>query len=330
MLKALHRLNPANKGDSFNETKDCPRPRLSRDRRKAGGTLKDVVPISATFALEAEDLKVLGPMFDDMSFPASTRAKAWRTYGDELGVDLVCDFRDAVEVACREAGVEDEDIETLAEGVDQAAVIALAEELSKTLSAGNEPARAKAVDRVPATILKYAKLTTEVLLPEQASALIGQLPRSEHLKSLGRTGLDPRISIIPVGGIGNMPAFVALMGRRLDVRALVDGAETARVTEKVRSAAKAVNIAPERIVVIGEMDGLPATADIEDLFTVKDYLWLYSRSVGPITEADLPATPEPILRRLMMARARKRQEETFDHALPAQAELCQVRSIDVA
>lgn len=82
-----------------------------------------------------------------------------------------------MEVACREAGVEDEDIEALAEGADQAAVIALAKELSKTLSAGNEPARAKAVGRVPATILKYAKLTTEVLSPEQERTLIGQLPR---------------------------------------------------------------------------------------------------------------------------------------------------------
>lgn len=76
VLKALHRLNPANNRDTFNETKDYPRPRLSRDRRKAGGTLKNVVPISATFVLEAEDVKVLSPMFDDVSFPASTRVKA--------------------------------------------------------------------------------------------------------------------------------------------------------------------------------------------------------------------------------------------------------------
>lgn len=107
------------------------------------------------------------------------------------------------------------------------------------------------------------------------------------------------------------------MGRRLDVRALVDGAETARVIDKVRNAAKAVGIADERIVVIGEMSGLHPTADIEDLFTVKDYLWLYNKAISPLTETDLPPTPEPILRRLKVTRIQKGQEGEFDHALPA-------------
>jgi energy-coupling factor transporter ATP-binding protein EcfA2 len=590
VLKALHRLNPANNRDSFNETKDYPRPRLSRDRRQAGGTLKDVAPIRVTFVLEEADVKTLSPAFDDVSFPASTRVNAWRNYGGQLGVELTCDLRDVVEAACREAGVEDEDLVALAdesdaEESDQAAVITAAKELAKALAAGNNPARAQAVDRVPKIILKYSKLTIEALSQDQVEALVGRLPRffyfsqyellkgecdlnllaervaansleegdetmlsllslagegprdfldeeydsrkaelqaasmelsqqvfkywkqndalsvafdtdmpvisrdpasnletrhrvlkielrderhgvetnfstrsagfqwffsflaafnayqardervivlldepgtslhgeaqgdflryifgelgqkqqvlytthsqhmidptryetmraihdratranpdlgvvitpvslsadrntilpveaalgytvakhlffgsgphlavegggdfvfltqmSERLISLGRTGLDPRVSIIPVGGIGNMPAFVALMGRRLDVRALIDGAETARVTEKVRNAAKAVNMAPQRVVVIGEIDDLPATADIEDLFTVKDYLWLYSRAVENIAEADLPATPEPILRRLMVARTQRGQDEAFDHAPPA-------------
>lgn len=581
VLKALHRLNPANNPDFFNETKDYPRRYLARDRRKAGGTLDDVAPISASFALEDEDVDVLAGTFGDVSFPPSTRVKAQRTYGGELQVDVVCDFRDAVEAACREAGVEEEDIQVLAEETDQTAVIAAAGELAKTLTS----ARGKAVGRVPAALTKYAPLITEGLSKDQEQAVLDQLPRffyfsdyellkgecdlndlaervkvgelsegdetmlsllslagegpedfleeeydsrkaelqaasielsqqvfeywkqndaltvvfdtdmpvvgtesgtgyeirhrilkielrderhgvdtnfatrsagfqwffsflaafssyqdkpervvvlldepgtslhgeaqgdflryifgelaqeqqvlytthsqhmidptryetmravhdratraqpelgvvitpvslsadrhtilpveaalgytvakhlffgsgphlaveggsdfvfltrmSEHLTGMERTGLDPRVSIIAVGGIGNMPAFVALMGRRLDVRALVDGAETSRVVGKVRKAAKAVNVADQRIVVIGEMDGLPATGDIEDLFTTKDYLWLYSKAVEPIAEADLPSTPEPILRRLNVARIQKGQEGDFDHALPA-------------
>lgn len=36
--------------------------------------------------------------------------------------------------------------------------------------------------------------------------------------------LEPKARrLIPVGGITNMPAFVALMGRRLEVSVLVDG-----------------------------------------------------------------------------------------------------------
>src|ERR1700722_2090383 len=104
VLKALHRLNPANNRDVFNETKDYPRRHLARDRRNAGGTLEGMVPVSASFVLEEDDIDVLASAFGGVSFPPSARAKAWRTYGDELGVDLICDFRDAVVAACREAG----------------------------------------------------------------------------------------------------------------------------------------------------------------------------------------------------------------------------------
>jgi energy-coupling factor transporter ATP-binding protein EcfA2 len=581
VLKALHRLNPANNPDSFNETKDYPRRYLARDRRKAGGSLDDVAPISASFVLEAEDVDALAAVFEDVSFPSSTRVEAWRTYGGELGVDLVCDFRDAVVAACREAGAEEEDIEVLAAQEDREAVVAAARDLAKTLTA----ARGKAAGRVPAALAKYTALINQGLSGEQEEAVLDRLPRffyfsnyellngecdlnelaqrvkagelsegdetmlsllslagegpgdfleeeydsrkaelqaasmelsqqvfkywkqndalivvfdtdmpivgiesqtgqeirhrilkielrddrhgvetnfstrsagfqwffsflaafssyqdkpdrivvlldepgtslhgeaqgdflryifgelaqtqqvlytthsqhmidptryetmravhdratreepelgvvitpvslsadrntilpveaalgytvakhlffgsgphtavegssdfvfltqmSEHLVSRGRTGLDPRVSIIPVGGIGNMPAFVALMGRRLDVRALVDGAETLKVIDKVRNAAKAAGIADHRIVVVGEMRPLPATADIEDLFTVKDYLWLYSHAASPLVETDLPPTPEPILRRLKVTRIQNGQEGEFDHALPA-------------
>jgi len=150
------------------------------------------------------------------------------------------------------------------------------------------------------------------LAVEGSSDFIFLTRLSEHLISLGRRGLDPKLSIIPVGGAGNMPAFIAIMGRRLDVRALIDGAESAATSKKVAAAAKAAGISLDKIVVLGQLDGLPPTADVEDLFTTKDYLWLYNRGVEPITEADLPATPEPILRRLSQA-----GHANFDLAKPA-------------
>lgn len=151
------------------------------------------------------------------------------------------------------------------------------------------------------------------LAVEGSSDFIFLLQMSTHLRGLGRTGLDPRLSIIPVGGVGNMPAYVALMGRRLDVRALVDGAETKGAVKKVRAAAEALGIEPRKIVALGELDGLPATADIEDLFSVKDYLWLYALAGHtPISESDLPATSEPILRRIISIRG-----DDFDHSFPA-------------
>ncbi|KXK59249.1 hypothetical protein AWW66_25185 [Micromonospora rosaria] len=149
------------------------------------------------------------------------------------------------------------------------------------------------------------------LAVEGSSDFVFLIRMSAHLTALARTGLDPRISIIPVGGATNMPAFVALFGRRLDVRALVDGAETNKVSTKIRQAAEAVGVDQHKIVILGETPGLPNTADIEDLFTVKDYLWLYTRTLSTLNEADLPQTPEPILRRISKVRG------DFDHAGPA-------------
>ncbi|WP_420118119.1 ATP-dependent nuclease [Micromonospora sp.] len=149
------------------------------------------------------------------------------------------------------------------------------------------------------------------LAVEGSSDFVFLIRMSAHLTGLGRTGLDPRISIIPVGGATNMPAFVALFGRRLDVRALVDGAETSKVSTKIRQAAEAAGVDQHKIVILGETPDLPNTADIEDLFTVKDYLWLYARTLSTLDEADLPQTPEPILRRISKVRG------DFDHAGPA-------------
>ncbi|MEV5823008.1 AAA family ATPase [Micromonospora haikouensis] len=149
------------------------------------------------------------------------------------------------------------------------------------------------------------------LAVEGSSDFVFLIRMSAHLTALGRNGLDPRMSIIPVGGATNMPAFVALFGRRLDVRALVDGAETNKVSTKIRQAAEAVGVDQHKIVILGETPGLPNTADIEDLFTVKDYLWLYTRTLSTLDEADLPQTPEPILRRISKVRG------DFDHAGPA-------------
>lgn len=57
ILKALHRLNPANNPDDFNVTTDYPRRHLSRDRRSKD--LDEVAPVKATFSLEETDLDEL-------------------------------------------------------------------------------------------------------------------------------------------------------------------------------------------------------------------------------------------------------------------------------
>lgn len=136
---------------------------------------------------------------------------------------------------------------------------------------------------------------------------------TEHLAALGKAGLDPRLAVIPVGGASNLPAFVALLGRRLKVSALVDGAKTHARFERVKAAAKDNGVLESAIVAVSQVPGLPSNADIEDLFSVADYLRLYNMAFGTsLSPNDLAATNEPILKRISDYRG-----GDFDHSLPA-------------
>ncbi|GGY14712.1 hypothetical protein [Streptomyces minutiscleroticus] len=46
---------------------------------------------------------------------------------------------------------------------------------------------------------------------------------------------------------------------------------------KVLNAAQAATVDATHITVISQLEGLAGTADIEDLFSAKDYLWLHNR-----------------------------------------------------
>lgn len=138
---------------------------------------------------------------------------------------------------------------------------------------------------------------------------------TEHLVQQGKVGLDPRLAIIPVGGDTNMPAFVALLGRRLKVSALIDGVRTGAKIERVKSAARSNGVPEKSIVACSQVElGVPTNADIEDLFDTDDYLKLYNWAFNTsLTVGDLPSTGEPILRKIELTRG------DFDHALPAHA-----------
>lgn len=136
---------------------------------------------------------------------------------------------------------------------------------------------------------------------------------TEYLATVGKPGLDPRLAVIPVGGASNLPAFVALLGRRLKVSALVDGAKTSARLSRIVSAAKENGVPESAVVAVSQVNGLPSNADIEDLFTSADYLRLYNWTFGTnLVPGDLAATDEPILKKIADYRG-----ADFDHALPA-------------
>lgn len=138
---------------------------------------------------------------------------------------------------------------------------------------------------------------------------------TEYLVAQGRTGLDPRLAVIPVGGADNMPAFVALLGRRLKVSALIDGAKTTGKITRVRAAANDNAIPESSIIACSEVaNDLPSNADVEDLFDPDDYLKLYNWAFNAdVKVADLANTSEPIVKRLTDIHGK------YDHAKPAHA-----------
>lgn len=139
---------------------------------------------------------------------------------------------------------------------------------------------------------------------------------TEYLLSEGRTALDPQLAMIPVGSGDNLPAFVALLGRRLKVSALVDGARSTTRLSRIKAAATHNNVPESAIVACSDVPGVPSNADIEDMFAVSDYLRLYNWAFDTaITASDLSNTAEPILKKLIDQRGGK----DFDHALPAHA-----------
>ena len=136
---------------------------------------------------------------------------------------------------------------------------------------------------------------------------------SEYLEAQGRTGLDPRFSVIPLGSASHTPAFVALFAKHLDVSVLLDGDRQGRDAQRVCQQAEKGLLPEQRIVVIGDVPGLlVAKPDIEDLFDPEDYLRLYGWAFGKKhAVADLPANQERVVRRI------ESLDAAFDHAIPA-------------
>lgn len=148
------------------------------------------------------------------------------------------------------------------------------------------------------------------LAVEGSSDFIYLTKLSTLTESKGMNSLDPRFSIIPVGSLQNMPTFIALLGRRLQVTALVDGAKTNATHDRVVAAAEAVALTSDCIVRCDDVESVPKGGDIEDLFDLEDYLALYERTFGNRPNLDSHGgSGPPIIRRVEEAKGDK-----FDHA----------------
>jgi hypothetical protein len=134
---------------------------------------------------------------------------------------------------------------------------------------------------------------------------------SDWLRANGRSALDARWTVVPVGGIDMVPTFVALLGIHLDLTVLVDARKQGH--QRLSSLAQKGYLSQKRIITIGEMLNVPA-ADIEDLFEVADYLVLYNGAFGKSLVPASFSGSDPIVNRI----ARFESIERYDHGRPAE------------
>jgi len=134
---------------------------------------------------------------------------------------------------------------------------------------------------------------------------------SDYLQNQkGRIYLDEKWSIIPVGGADLIPTFVALLGHHLDVTVLVDSQKAGH--QRLAALSAQGFLSKTRIITMGDILGTHL-ADIEDLFTVTDYLDLYNQAYADnVKESDLQGS-DPITAKL----ARLKNINRFDHGKPA-------------
>jgi predicted ATP-dependent endonuclease of OLD family len=134
---------------------------------------------------------------------------------------------------------------------------------------------------------------------------------SDFLKSkTGWAYLDERWSVVPVGGADYIPSFVALLGNYLDVTVLVDSQKAGH--QRLINLASQGYLHKKRIVTIGEVLGRKLS-DIEDVFTIEDYLRIYNKAFGKNLRPDDLKGSDPIVNRI----ARHEGIEKFDHGQPA-------------
>ena len=149
---------------------------------------------------------------------------------------------------------------------------------------------------------------------------------SEKLKDLGKTGLNEKITIMPVGGADKIASFVSLLrGNSLNMLCLLDSFNDSKAKARLESLITQKIIKEKGILFY--QDVLKTTfADVEDMFTDADYLTLYDGAFDKqIVASDLDPT-KPILEQLI----RINDGKEFNHYRPANYLMQNIGSVSLS
>jgi len=128
------------------------------------------------------------------------------------------------------------------------------------------------------------------LLIEGVSDLIYLQVMSGILQEAGRSSLDEKISLVPVGGMEKVSTFVSLLrGSQLNIACLLDSSIDSSSKSKLENVIREKLIERKKIVYFDEFV-TASEADIEDIFSKEEYLNLFNEAFSEhkdIVEADL-------------------------------------------
>jgi energy-coupling factor transporter ATP-binding protein EcfA2 len=162
------------------------------------------------------------------------------------------------------------------------------------------------------------------LLVEGASDILYLQGLSEALKLRKRPGLDPRWTLCPSGGIGNVRAFVSLFGgNKLDIAVLAD--QTKQDTKKIEELRRSEVLRAGKVFTISDFTN-KTESDIEDLFEIGLFAEIVNEAYGlekkyRLTGATLDTADANTVRLVKKAEAAfnllPEPLPTFDHFTPS-------------
>lgn len=157
------------------------------------------------------------------------------------------------------------------------------------------------------------------LLVEGPSDLIYLTAISSILESEKRTGLKEGVTIVPVGGLDKVVSFISLLrGSKLNVVCLLDTFTDPKGKQRVDDLIRHKIIKEKHIRFFDEFaNNGKNVADIEDLFTKDEYVWLFNQTFkGEYPElkvSDLAPNLDTILKQISAFLGKER----FNHYRPA-------------
>ncbi len=123
-------------------------------------------------------------------------------------------------------------------------------------------------------LVQHLFISKNNLILEGTSDFVYLTVISDYLRDQGKRCLNPKWSLVPVGGADLVPTFVALLGNHLDVTVVTDARKEGN--QKLSNLASKGYLNGKRIITMGEVLSVKL-ADIEDLFEINDYLTIYNK-----------------------------------------------------